>query len=612
MIRLGDIVQGVIRGDSDKSGKKGPNIIDFIESRWGLNRSGTVGIYPVQKVILKTYYGLPLDETFRIIEVKNWMGQRIHTLTEADYLRYLHDEGRCNVREVPEGGFQDLCLAIGRRSGKTLMASWITAFETDKILLKEDPHAYFGISRSDEIKLIAVATGKDQAGILYNAVSSHFLECDRFSPFRANSTQSNAKFQTVADIQQSGRFGESDLARASINVTFYSCVAKGLRGGGCLLSVLDEVAHFVNSGQSSAEEVYTAISPARAAFTPKNPANPKEPIGPSEGRIIMISSPLGREGFFFEKFDQGFRYEGLRRLCISAPTWEVNPTVPAEELRIHFLSDPKKFWTEFGAEFTDKARGWIDEKDLLSCVDSYLRPSRAGHSRISYFLGMDVGVTKDGDGTAISVGHIDETGTIVLDLLEEMKAGEGKYVDQERLEFEQIADMVHQISRKFYISEGMFDSWSGIPLEQALHRKGLKQIQSVPIKPELESKIWKNFKDMIFAQKIKLYDWPVDPDQRHCGYITELLELQEEMRSKYVIIVQAPRVRGKHDDRADAIARMIWLASQKMAKTGYISKKRGSKEEDPFARSRLDRIARRKAFQTGTHPSRQVPRRKRY
>ncbi|MBD3260152.1 MAG: hypothetical protein GF334_00475, partial [Candidatus Altiarchaeales archaeon] len=416
MLQLGDIVQEVIRSDSSKENNEGPNIIDFIESRWGLNKNGDLNLFPVQKVILKIYYGIPLDEHLKVIEVRDWMGNKIHTLTEADYIRFLNDQERCNVSEVPEGGFQDLCLAVGRRSGKTLMASWITAYETDRILQKDNPHNYYGISRSDEIKLIAVATGKDQAAILYNAVSSHFLECERFSPYRANSTQSSAKFQTIADIEQSGRYGESDLARASINVTFYSCVAKGLRGGGCILSVLDEIAHFVNSGQSSAEEVYTAISPARAAFTPKDPENRAEAIGPSEGRIIMISSPLGKEGFFYEKYAQGFTHQGLGRLCISAPTWEVNPTVPPDEFKRHFLSDPKKFWTEFGAKFTDRRRGWIDnEQDLLDCVDSSLRPAKAGRARTSYFLGMDVGVTKDGDGTAIAIGHIDEEGVIVLD-----------------------------------------------------------------------------------------------------------------------------------------------------------------------------------------------------
>jgi len=609
-LRLGDIFQEAARSGTEVN--EGPNIIDFIESRWGLNRSGDVHLYPVQKIILKVFYGLPLDKISKVVEVRNWMGEKLMTLTEEDYLKFLFDEQRCNVSEVPEGGFQDLCLAIGRRSGKTLMASWITAFETDKILQKENPHGYYGISRSDEIKLIAVATGKDQAGILYNAVSSHFLECERFSPYRANSTQSNAKFQTVADIEQSGRHGESDLSRASINVTFYSCVAKGLRGGGCILVVLDEVAHFVDSGQSSAEAVYTAVSPSRAAFTPKDPDNPTLPLGSSEGRIIMISSPLGKEGFFYEKYDQGFRHGDLGRLCISAPTWEVNPTVPAEEFRRHFLSDPKKFWTEFGAVFTDRRRGWIEnEQDLLDCVNKALKPIRTGKTRRSHYLGMDVGVTKDGDGTAISIGHVDEEDRIILDLLEEMKAGEGDYIDQDRLEFDQIADRVHELSRNFYISEGMFDSWSGIPMEQALVKKGLSQIKSVAIKPELESRIWKNFKDMLFAQRLVLYDWPILPDKEHCPYIEELLELQEEWRSKYIVIVQAPRIRGKHDDRSDSLSRMIWLASQHLGKKGYLSKQRSPREVDPRTASRLQRIARKKALMGGSHPSRMVPRKRR-
>ncbi|MBD3261630.1 MAG: hypothetical protein GF334_08125 [Candidatus Altiarchaeales archaeon] len=166
------------------------------------------------------------------------------------------------------------------------------------------------------------------------------------------------------------------------------------------------------------------------------------------------------------------------------------------------------------------------------------------------------------------------------------------------------------MSKRFYISEGMFDRWSGIPLEQALHRKGLKQLESVPIKPDLESRIWKNFKDMLFAQKLKLYNYPLEGDKHLCPYLQELMELQEEWRSKYIVIVQAPQVKGKHDDRSDAIARMIWLASQKLDKKGHIAKRRG-KEMSPTALSRNRRLARKRAFKGGSHPSRQIPRRRR-
>jgi len=78
-------------------------------------------------------------------------------------------------------------------------------------------------------------------------------------------------------------------------------------GPGILVIILDEVAHFLSQGGSSAEEVYQAVSASKAAFTKKDEnGNPIDgPDTENEGRTIMISSPLGRQGLFFKKFQQG-------------------------------------------------------------------------------------------------------------------------------------------------------------------------------------------------------------------------------------------------------------------------------------------------------------------
>ena len=83
-------------------------------------------------------------------------------------------------------------------------------------------------------------------------------------------------------------------AEASLEITFKSCVAKGLRGQGNIVIILDELAHFTDgSGQSSADSVYKAITPSISAFTPKDPHDSTTAIGPGEGRIISISPRSG-------------------------------------------------------------------------------------------------------------------------------------------------------------------------------------------------------------------------------------------------------------------------------------------------------------------------------
>jgi len=624
-----------------RSGKKSDeqkddvvDIITFIEAPWGLG----MRLFPVQRVILKAHYGLELDDnplgvditkpipldhpnydeiTAQVgrekgyyknrVVVSDWRRTTFQVFTEAGYLRYLHASGRCNIKEVTPGvELRELVLAIGRRSGKTLLASCIAAYENYKLLSKGNPQAYYGLPEGDNVMITSVATDKDQAGLLYAGVSNHFRKCAFFRPFTANNTQSYARFQTPLDIERYGTYSDDPkTSKASIKVTFKSCIAKGLRGPGNIVIILDEIAHFTDAGQSSAEEVYKAITPSISAFTPKDPEDPTTAIGPGEGRIISISSPLGQEGKFYELFQQGMK--GTRNfLCIEAPTWEVNPTVPEEEFEKHYLKDPRTFFIEFGAEFSPRGRGWIeDPKDLLDCVDPGLRPKFRAPARVPHFMGIDFALK--GDATAIAIGHVNDQKRIVLDCVEQIKAGEGDYDTYDRLDFEEVADWIHGFSKRFFIAEGMFDTWSGIVFEQALHKRGLTQLKSVNLTRQESSKLWFNFKDLMWDQRVILYDWPLPEGQNHCPYIQELLELQEKRHSKHIITVSAPKVDGKHDDRPDALVRMCWLASKILGNNAYIASRRQGDPRAQGARS-LSAKEYRKAYvktrRGGSHPDR--------
>jgi hypothetical protein len=424
---------------------------------------------------------------------------------------------------------------------------------------------------------------------------------------------SYAKFQTPKDISRYGAYRENSNAKSSVLVSFKSCVAKGLRGAANIVVILDEVAHFTDEGQSSADAVYEAIVPSTATFSPKDAIDSRKPVGPVEAKVISISSPLGRQGLFYKLFSDGFRGGSLtvERLCIQAPTWEVNPTIPGGFFEGEYLKDSRSFFTEYGAEFSDRTRGWLEKReDLLACVRPELRPRTRAAPRLPHFAGIDVGLVND--GTVIAVGHVEDN-TVVLDNIEQIKAGEGDYAHQERLEFADVAEWIHDYSRRFYITQGIFDQWAGIPLEQALSAKGLSQFEALHHTQTITSQMYQNFKDMMFDKRLALYNWPlttIDGVQQNCEYIAQLLELQAEYKSKYVTIVAAPKVAGKHDDYADALVRMVWAASQGMSKQNTF----GGTNKRPILHgagraptSRDLMFARKKAMQTGSHPDRQVP-----
>jgi hypothetical protein len=150
------------------------DIITFIESDWGLGMK----LFPVQRVILKAHYGIALDDNpDNTFVVTDWKRENHVEHTEASYLRFLYEEGRCNIKEViPGQERRNLILPIGRRSGKTMISACIAAYETYKLINKGNPQNYYGVAPSNPIRLVSVATGKEQAGLLYEEVSHHFAK----------------------------------------------------------------------------------------------------------------------------------------------------------------------------------------------------------------------------------------------------------------------------------------------------------------------------------------------------------------------------------------------------------------------------------------------------
>ena len=636
---LASLALGAGRANST-TGRDVVDIITFIEAPWGLQ----MALFPVQRVILKAYYGVPLDNNplgfpldvpvptthpnynldqldvkgfykYRV-PVTNWRRELLQVLTEEEYLAWLFKEKRCNIGVVVPGQERrEMVLSVGRRSGKTEMSSCIAAYETYRLLAKGDPQTYYGIPPSENIQLISFATDKDQAGILYQKVSGYFRGCAFFAPYTANNTQTYARFQTPKDIERYGSYQEDPTSKATIKVTFRSSVAKGSRGAGNIVVILDEMAHFTDNGQSSADAVYAAVVPSTTTFAPKDPKDRRVAIGPLDSKIIAISSPLGKQGAFYKLFQDGFKggSVGRTRLSFQAPTWEVNPTIPADAFESEYIKDPNVFFTEFGADFSDRTRGWLDgDADIMACVNLDLRPRIKAAPLVPHFMGIDFGLV--GDASAIAIGHLDENGRIVLDLSDSIQAGVGDFSNQARLEFADVVDWIYGYTKRFYITEAIFDQWAGIPFEQALQSKGLKQFEMTHFTQQLTSQMYQNFKHMMFDKRLVLYDWPVPNGQAHGPLITQLLELQAEFKSQYVTLVAAPKGQGKHDDLADALVRMVWLASQKSPTTvAHLAGTSRAPNVNPLTqRAAAQSIfaAKKKALQTGSSPERQVPRNK--
>lgn len=608
--------------DSDKV----LNIIEFIESPFGLAFSQEIcgmSLFPVQKFILKAFYNIPLDNEVRNIRIpKSWRyaqsakPEHYYEFTEVEYMHFLYNEGRCNIKEQGRDR-HELVLPIGRRSGKSLVSSMIAAYEIYKLLRKGNPQRYYGIQDGAEIGISTIATTRDQSQILYNAVRNHFQNCAFFDPYMSRDTQSYVRFQTPYDLDNTGAV--DDGGRDSVQIKFFSSVSSGIRGLANIVIILDEVAFFKDKGNSSATAVYNAAAPSVATFAPSDTNGMQEPLHrDSEGRIILISSPFNKDGLFYDKYEQSKVGGTASRdiLMVQAPTWEVNPQVPIGFLENHHGKDPVSFATEFGAEFTDRVMSWIErEKDLMVCIDKDLRPSTKGKPRVGHSMGLDLAVK--GDRTSVALTRPDGD-QIRLIYHEEWQAGRDWYELNPHLEepivpyakelhttdildFDAIAEWIKVLSKRFYIVDGLFDQWQGISFQQTLDKSGLKQIESKQFTRDETSRMFDAFKTLMYHGRLLLYDYTIrdvtyDDEEsdisnsvldeggvvKHSPYIKQLLELRAERKSKKIVSVEAPSGANKHDDFADALVRSVWLSLHRVGNAKYISgsnKTRGIADE---------------------------------
>jgi intein/homing endonuclease len=343
------------------------------------------------------------------------------------------------------------------------------------------------------------------------------------------------------------------------------------------------VAQGMVNHNSSAEKIYRAMNPSLAQFSPKDPNNRRIPTGPSDGRMILISSPDARDGFFYRQYQMAMSKDrgSMDMLVIQAPTWEVNPTLDQSYYEKEYYKDPRVFMTEHGSEFSDRVSGWIeDAKDLMDCIDSEARPKERGNTREVHFAGLDFGISND--GTAIAITRINEAKIDLAyheiwypkrswrEVNPHLSSSVSDYVSQlehvTRLDIDEIANWLLALSKRFYIHKGIFDQWAGPLFEQVLHKRGLRQFEMRNFHVVDTSNMWQTFKMFMLHRQFRMYDWPLptgsEAGMRHSPLVDELLELQATSAGKNLITVEAPKIAGKHDDQSDALARSVMLASE--------------------------------------------------
>jgi len=544
--------------------------MEFITAPWGLAMGFNADVpplYPAQRFIIKCYYGLELDEgSNRDIIINDQFNEcEIYRFNEQEYMMYLFNEGRINRLYEPGKSYPNMVLVCGRRSGKSTITSCIIAYEVYKLLNKYCPQEYYGIMPEDPIKVTCISTSRDTASELFVKIVGHIERAEFFRKFRRKPTQQYVHLHTQRDLD---KFGPNGMA--SINIRVAPCSAKGLRGPGNIAVALDEMAFFFadekNTGAVSTKDrddgaIYKAATPSVAKF--------KKPDGTPDGKIICLSSPGPKSGKFYKEYERSFEEDNEDLFMMQAPTWEIDPNMSTQFLKNSYNANPISFKSEYGAQFSDRLFGWIDDPDIVrKNVIPGLKIKERSMIRVPHFLGIDLGLKKD--GTAVCIGHW------IQEFIEGLKVEKlevdhysVRYASDEGKEYfepEEMVEWIASYTKKFYIARGMFDQYYDMTLEPKFRKMGLKQLEARHFNDTLNSTVYQMLLSCFLSRTLRLPEgdeiFVKGERSTDSMLVTEILTLQAQQKSKYVIKVEAPDREGEHDDLSDALARMVYVAHE--------------------------------------------------
>lgn len=564
------------------------NIIEFTEAPWGLGLGSVPGVpplFPVQKFIFKCYYNLELDNKKRKIIIRDKFNEKDRfCFTEIEYFKFLQDEGRINIKEITNNcadSRSNLLLVIGRRGLKTSTIAILISFEIYKLLKKISPQEYYSIMPDDEIWFSCIATDQEQASELFRRIGGHLERSEYFKKYRNKPTLNYMQLSTQRDIELYGQ-GQ----RPSLRVVASPCSARGLRSHNNIVVVLDEMAHFFESGNASDRSdkaVYEAVTPSVAKFN--------SPEGYIHGKVISISSPADRSGKLFELYQRAMEADCDDWLMIKAPSWEVDYSLSPKYLRNKYIENPVSYNSEFGADFSDRVTAWIDNEQILRMnIIPGLKFKEISYERTPHFMGIDIGLKND--GTAIAITHIikENSGREVKNVIE-LDHIAIRYARDEDKEFFTPEEMVEWISTfmdKFFIVKGMMDQYYGLAMIPVLHNKGHKQIEAYHCSRDFNSRVYQNLMAKILDSSLRIPEGPeriVDGKKtKDIDLIIEMLRLRATIHSKYIISVAAPDIKGLHDDLSDAYSRSVFLATEFLSGGGNS----GNKIINPIASSKTN------------------------
>jgi len=309
---------------------------------------------PVQLIILKALYGLPLNEK----EIKIF---EILTKGKGKY--------------IPGREKLELIACLGARSGKSFLVSICALYEATRDKWKKE------VSKGENPYVVIIATRELQAKMIIGKNCKRMLE---------NSPVLKRFIKKSTELELTLKNG--------VKIISSPCTSTALRGLPICVLIMDEIAFFRLEGVRQDETIFNSLRPRQSQF--------------EFNKLFLISTAGAKQGLFFQYFDEGFRQED--RLTIQANTRFVNPEIPQKFLNKEKARNINNWKREFQAEFSEKLEAFfgfelIQKPFTLAGDLSY-------KSEYKYSLGLDQSGLSGKDRFALAISH-KEGDLVIVDIV---------------------------------------------------------------------------------------------------------------------------------------------------------------------------------------------------
>lgn len=429
-----------------------------------------------------------------------------------DEVKWLYDKKQNNVVEwlkKRDSGERrerifELILVLGRRSGKTMLSSVISAYELYKLLMvgNGDPYVYYGIPYDKEIAILNVATSRGQAGRLFADIKARIRNAPFFRGRIAGVGADAIRVYTDVDLAKKEDPTINVPVEGSVLIVCGHSNPDSLRGYQTICLLFDELAFYDESDKVSGTYFYNTLKASVGDFSRMG-----------AGLTISISTPGPKTGVFYKLWKETMDINVPGKLSFRMSTWDFNAdrnydTDP--ELVSARKFDAGSFEIEYGAEWPEGGMyGLYFPEQLVQAalrtdISQELRPD----GRSQYFFHVDPALSGN---RYVMVGvkrswYRDVTGerqprvTLAFTKVFEPDPRTG-------LDYATIDAEVLSFCKRFRPSFITYDQYNSVHSLQLLQKAGYKILQTA-YNRGYKNKIYQNLKDLMSRPErgLHIYD----------------------------------------------------------------------------------------------------------